>query len=188
MGYRAYRNRCVHLYRFHRRPLDRLKASATKDVGRNAAMVLVLHHSLGTAYVPQVALPMDTIVFDRDIAGIRHNQYPETGDTRPVADACLAELLVHPACHRVYLFLFRTRLCIHPRNGRMDPTYKQLLPHNRPSCLYRHGIPDVGNDERGNVGESSLGQLLELGPQRDMGSHYMVHLPALHSPAALRAR
>lgn len=89
----------------------------------------------------------------------------------------------------VYIFfLFRTRLCIHFGFGRLVSTYRSLLPDDRPPRVHRHGIPDARYDERGFVGESGVGKLLELGPERDVGGCYVVYLFALHTPETLRER
>lgn len=46
----------------------------------------------------------------------------------------------------------------------------------------RYGFPNLWNALRLYLGKTGMGQLLDLGPQGDMGSSYMVRIFSVYSP------
>ena len=75
---------------------------------------------------------------------------------------------------------------VHPGSCRNNQARCRFFAHGGQPCLCRHVIPYIRNAQRRIVGKGSMGRLLELGPERNLGRHNMGNLPYLHTFPHLR--
>lgn len=66
--------------------------------------------SIRSADLYSLEISMDFVLFYCGRCCICFSQYIETGNSRPVPYACLAESMVYPSCNHLYVFLFRVGL------------------------------------------------------------------------------
>ena len=75
---------------------------------------------MGISGLLEMEIQMDTLLLHFGIDSVLHHQHTQTGDTRPVADACPAKRMVHPSCDCIYVFILSAWMRIHHRMYRNE--------------------------------------------------------------------
>ena len=116
--------------------------------------------------------------------GVCRHQYPQTGNPFQDLDARIAESLVRPSRHCLHDVLCRAWSS--HGNGSVSAVHQEerchrrRTRHHRQPCLCRPVVHHTRYAHGGTLGQGCLGTLLGLGPERDLGSHYLVSLFSLY--------
>ena len=88
--------------------------------------------------------------------------------------------MVHSSCDRVHVLVLSAGVCVPYRTIRTFHLRKEYSAVSRYPCIYRYSLPYFWNAVRSDMGKGSLGTLLELGPEGDLGSGHMAVLYVVH--------
>lgn len=129
IGYqkRNIQNCCCHrhgrmysLFRIYHRPVDLSAKATAQNNGRNQIMVFTIHGNIGAYHLLEMEIQMDTLLLHFGIDSVLHHQHTQTGDTRPVADACTPKCVVHSSCDSIHVFILSAWMRIHNRMYRNE--------------------------------------------------------------------
>ena len=97
--------------------------------------------------------------------------------------------MVHPARHGIYVFLFRSGMRVHHCSDRIIPPQGRISAHGGQPRLCRSSLSFYRHATRLPLGKGSLGKLLELGSERNLGGYHLDGIPALYtSPPFQKSR
>ena len=178
----------AHSGRHHRlhplcgRSVGKPVSTATEDARRDAPLVFAVHDRVGMDSVYQVAIQMDSALLADSGYGVYRYQHTQTRHSRPEPHASLAERVVCTPCHGLHLLVQCLWLRLSAGCLRIVAAHRPLPVLCRPAGKDWHGVPHLRHALGVYLGETGVGQLLDMGPQGDLGSSYLVCLSRLYPP------
>lgn len=161
--------------------MDFVGKTAVADDGRNPIVVFVFPSRSGTDYLSAVGIQMDFIVQHRSFGGFYYREHCQTRYSQQGADARPAKSVVRAACDYLHVFVRHFGSgnaggALLPDSGEKDIGQNAHHGDDRQLGVRGYRFRYLRNADGRHLGKRSLGTLLELGPERDVGGSHMARL------------
>ena len=188
-GIRSNRIGSCCLFCLHPHNVDNAGAAAAPHNGRDTPVVQFLSSSGGHNRLQPLAIQVDIGLLDPPGGSLRLHQSLQTRNPFQNADAGITKPMVCTSCDCLHDGIRTAGRCSHhvgvPAFLQKGGRYRQRDGNNRQSRLRRTVVYDSRYAYGCHLGKRSLGTLLGMGSERDMGRHHLAVISCLYSLSAV---